>query len=238
MRPSFGKCFRRIESAMQSAGTVRAVLIVSAIVIGADVGVSPSVGEGITSDVAYVEAVNGRVIASLQGSPTLLDVLDVIGERTRLDLPANSELRICHYRTRKLLTLKGPLRASVSASGVASENGNALDTSGPTCSAPTVSTFQGGIISRDLGGAGKTKVSLQPSIKIVNNTGRTIRQVAIWDGMHQKMLTVFERNVARPTLADGQSYLLVVEQSDGKELKMMLEASAKAETGPLIMVLR
>jgi hypothetical protein len=221
-----------------AAGAAKAALVSSAVTIISAGTISQSTAQGATSDVAYVESVNGRVIASLQGSPTLLDVLDVIGEQTRLDLPANTELRICHYRARKLLTLKGPLRASVSATGVASENGSALDTSGPTCSAPMISTFQGGIISRDLGGTGQTKVPLRPSIKIVNNAGRTIRQAAIWDGMHQKILAVFDRNVARPTLADGQSYLLVVEQNDGRELKMMLEASAKAEAGPLIVVLR
>src|SRR5262249_57070537 len=71
------------------------------------------------SEVAYVESVTGNVDAAAQGKPVLLDALDVIGDRTRLDLTANSELRLCHYQLRKLVSLKGPLRASVSASGVA-----------------------------------------------------------------------------------------------------------------------
>jgi hypothetical protein len=39
-------------------------------------------------------------------------------------------------------------------------------------------------------------------------------------------------------LDDGQSYVLVVGRSDGSQLKMKLVASAMAEPGPLILVLR
>jgi hypothetical protein len=46
----------------------------------------------------------------------------------------------------------------------------------------------------------------------------------------------FERSLARPVLDDGQSYLLVVEQSDGSERKMILRAGAATPPGPLIVV--
>src|SRR5262249_51818918 len=116
MRLRSPECCRRTKKQGAAARAAKADLVWSAVTIVSAGTVSQSTAQETTADVAYVESVNGRVIASLQGSPTLLDVLDVIGERTRLDLPANSELRICHYRARKLLTLKGPLRASVSAS--------------------------------------------------------------------------------------------------------------------------
>ena len=58
-----------------------------------------SAAQEAAADVGYVEDVSGRVVAFAQGKPTLLDALDVISDRTRLDLQANSELRICHYPT-------------------------------------------------------------------------------------------------------------------------------------------
>jgi hypothetical protein len=227
----------RIDKAAVAAGTMRAVLVVSAIGIGAEGTISHSAAQGTASDVAYVEAVSGRVVASFQGRPALLDVLDIIGDQTRLVLPPNSELRICHHLTRKLVTLRGPLRGSVSVSGVTTENGNAFVTPGVTCAAPIVSTVPGGIVSRATA-VTTMKVPLRPSIKVVNDGAGTIRQMALWDGMHQKILATFDRNVARPILDDGESYLLVVERSDGSELKMMLEASAVAQTGPLIVVVQ
>jgi hypothetical protein len=216
-------------------GIIRAVVVLSAMGLGAGNGISHSAAQGTTADVAHVEAVSGRVVASAQGTPTLLDVLDIIGDRTRLDLPANSELRLCHYRMRRLLTLKGPLRASISASGVIAENGNAIAASAESCAAPVVSTFQGGIVSRSTAFT-TTNVPLRPTIKVVNHGTKTIRQIALWDGMQQKVRVTFERNTARPTLDDSQSYLLVVEQSDGSELKMILRASAATPPGPLIVV--
>jgi hypothetical protein len=95
-------------------------------------------------------AVRGFVLASTQGQPAPLDVLEGIRDRTRLDLPANSELRICHYRTRTLLTLRGPLRAVVSANGLAVEDANAVTSTAETCAAPTLATVQGGLLSRGL----------------------------------------------------------------------------------------
>jgi len=75
---------------------------------------APALAQQATADVAYVEDVSGRVVAFAQGKPILLNAFDTISDRTRLDLQANSELRICHYPTRQFLTLKGPLTASIS----------------------------------------------------------------------------------------------------------------------------
>ena len=111
------------------AGMVRGVLILLAIAAGAAGAVSHSAAQGADSDVAYVAAVTGQVLASAQGNPTFVDLLDVIADRTRLDLTASSQLSICHYRTGKLFTLRGPLRASVLMSGITGENGIAVDPS-------------------------------------------------------------------------------------------------------------
>ena len=217
---------------------VTAILVLGAIAGGAAGAISICAAQGADSDAAYVEAVTGRVIASSEGNPTLLDVLDIIGDRTRLDLAANSELRICHYRTGKLVTLRGPLRASVSMSGVAAENGRELDSSAGTCAAPVVSIFQGGAVYRGLEPMKAANVSVRPSIKVVNSGSKTIRRVALWDGARQKMLTTFDRTVGRPMLADGQSYILVIECSDGSEVTLQLAASAAVRTGPLIVLVR
>jgi hypothetical protein len=154
-----------------------------------------------------------------------------------VDLQANSELRICHYPTHKLLTLKGPLRVSISRDGVTAENGKAVVAATGSCVAPVVSTFQGGIVSRGTG-AKTTNVSLQPNIKVVNRGEQAIRRIALWDGDAQKLLVTFDRDAARPVLNEGQSYLLVVERNDGSEFKMMLKASAVTQAEPLIVLLR
>jgi len=130
------------------------------------------------SEIAYVESVNGRVLAMVQGKPTLLDTLDTVDERTRLDLLANSELRLCHYRSQKILTLKGPLRVSVTSAGVAAENGKEIEAAGESCAKPAVSNFQGGFVARTTG-ASSTKVSLQPTIKILNKTTNGIKNIAL-----------------------------------------------------------
>jgi hypothetical protein len=115
---------------------------------GAALGSRPACAQGAT-DVAFVEDMNGRVVASSQqGKPFLLQTLDTINDRTHLDILANGEVRICHYQTRRILILKGPLRVSVSRDGVTAENGKAPLVSAESCSMPVPSTFQGGVVSR------------------------------------------------------------------------------------------
>jgi len=214
---------------------VAAALLFSA--MGAAAGPAHSATQEIAADVGHVEDVSGRVVAFSQGKPTLLDALDVISDRTRLDLQANSELRLCHYPTSKLVTLKGPLRASISRDGVTVENSKVVVAATGSCVAPVVSTFQGGIVSRGTG-VKTTNVPLQPNIKVVNRGAQPIRKIGLWDGDAQKLLLTFERDAARPMLDEGQSYLLVVERNDGSEFKMMLKASAVTRAEPLIVLLR
>ncbi len=218
------------------AVTIAKTVIVCAAALGGAVAPLLAVAQGAAADVAYVESVNGRAVALVQGKPTLLDVLDIIDDRTRLDILANSELRICHYRKQKLLTLRGPLRVSVSASGVTAENGQEIDGPGEKCVKPAVSTFQGGFVARTAAIA-STKVGLRPSIKIVNRGAKPIRDIALWDGGQQRIVARFERDTASPLLDEGP-YVLVVGRSDGSQLKMKLTASATVETGPLILVIR
>jgi hypothetical protein len=210
-------------------------LLLPAIALGLGSSPASAAAEDAANDVAYVAEVSGRVVASSQGKPTLLDALDIISDRTRLDLQANSELRICHYRSQQLLSLKGPLKASISRDGVTVEGGKAVAASAGPCAAPIVSSFQGGIVSR---GLKATTVPLQPDIKVVNRGAHPIRKITLWDGENQRILMTFDRNGARPTLDEGQTYLLVVERSDGKELKMMLQGSAATRTDPLIVMVR
>ena len=100
-------------------------------------------------EVAFVEDVSGQVVAFSQGKPTLLAPLDPINHRTQLDLTANSEVRVCHYQAGKIVSLKGPLRVTVSRDGVTAGSGGktALGAAGP-CAAPVASTSQGGIVTR------------------------------------------------------------------------------------------
>ena len=100
------------------------------------------------TEVAYVSEVSGRVVAFMEGRPTLLDALDVVADQTRLDLLANSELRVCHSQTNRVFVLKGPLTAMISQKGVIADNGKRTIVSTETCAASTVSRHQGGFISR------------------------------------------------------------------------------------------
>jgi hypothetical protein len=228
------------EKASTPVKFIAATLLLSAVLptLGVALAVGPAQAAEAATDVAYVEEVSGRVVASVQGRPTLLDALDVIGDRTRLDLQPNSEVKICHYRTQRLVTLKGPLRASISLNGVTIENGKAVDVAAETCVAPVVSAFQGGLLSRGGASPRTMNVPLQPSIKVVNRGTQPIRQIALWDGENQKVPMTFDHGAARPILDDGQSYLLVVERSDGSEFKVVLQGSAMTRTEPLIFVVR
>jgi hypothetical protein len=134
---------------MLSASAMRAMVFVSAI-LGGGTGLSPSSAQEAAADVAYVEAVIGRVVAFAHRAPApvLVDTLDVISDRTRFDLLANSELRLCHYRMRRFLTMRGPARITVSAEAIAVEAGKSVDISQETCAVVKPSKFQGGFPAR------------------------------------------------------------------------------------------
>ena len=121
---------------------------ISAAVLASAIGLSLGVGQASGAEVALVEGVSGRVVAFAAGKPTLLDDLDVVSDGTRLDLQANSELRICHYKMRQFVTLRGPLRASVSLEGVTVENSKTVLAAAGSCAAPLPSTYSGGIVIR------------------------------------------------------------------------------------------
>jgi len=131
---------------MISAKVTRAAVLISAIGLGGIFGVSPSAAQ--EADIGYVAAVSGRVVAMVGGTPSLLDTADVISDRTRLDVLANSELQVCHYRLQRFLTMSGPTRVTLSASGAAVESGKAAVVSKETCAVPQVSQFQGGLVTR------------------------------------------------------------------------------------------
>ena len=121
---------------------------ISAVVLASAIGLSLGISQASGAEVALVESVSGRVVAFAAGKPALLDALDVVSEGTQLDLQANSELRICHYKMRQFLTLRGPLRASIALDGVAVENRKAVLTTAGSCAAPAPSSYSGGIVIR------------------------------------------------------------------------------------------
>jgi hypothetical protein len=195
----------------------------------------PAASEEAPAEVAYVEGVTGRVLLSAPGRPTLLDVLDLLGEQARLDLQAGSELRLCHYRTQRLVVLKGPAQATVSRDGVTV--GNAAAPAAGACAAPVVSIFQGGATFRSA--ALKTvNVPLRPSIKIVDRSAQPALRAALWDGEQRNVVMRFESDLARPILDDGHAYVLVVERGDRSEYRLRLQAGATTVTGPLMVVVR
>jgi hypothetical protein len=88
------------------------------------------------ADVAVVEAVRGRVVVFARGKPALLENSDMISDHAQLDLQADSELRFCHFKANRLLTLRGPARAFVSADGVTDESGRTVGAVAGTCTPP------------------------------------------------------------------------------------------------------
>jgi hypothetical protein len=224
--------YRRCRGKASSVvGSIAAMLLFAA----ADGMAAPAFAQQAIIDVAYVEDVSGRVVAFAQGKPVLLNALDTISDRTRLDLQANSELRICHYPTRQFLTLKGPLKVSISRDGATADNDKTTAAAGGPCVVPVVSTFQGGLVSRGAG-VKALSVPLQPTIRVLNRGTQPIRKTVLLDGDAKSILMSFERDSARPILNEGQFYVLVVERSDGSEFKMMLQASGETRADPVIVV--
>ena len=207
------------------------------VLLAACVPATPAAAQEGAADTAYVESVTGRVVALVNGKPVLLDALDTVTDKTRLDVLANSELRLCHYQKQRIVALAGPARISVTASGVTAENGKDIAPSGETCAKPVVSTFQGGFVARTAGTA-VTNVALRPSIKIANRSANGIRSVTLWDSTRTNIVSTFDNKATRLFLNEGQVYQLVIDRDDGSENKMTLKASATVNARPLILVVR
>ena len=138
--------YRGCNMATMVASVIRVIILSS--FLGPGLGVSAA--QEAATDVAYVETVRGRVIAFARGTPVLLSALDVIGDQTRIDLLADSELYVCHHRTQQFLTLKGPSRVTISAQGVSNEAGKSVAPSTERCTASTVSKHSGGLVTRGI----------------------------------------------------------------------------------------
>jgi hypothetical protein len=135
------------EGARSTGSRFTAAVVLPMLLICGEAGIPCSAVDEVAADVAFVESVRGQVVALWRTTPVLLHSLDVIRDRTQVDLLPDTELRICHYRMQRILVLTGPARAIVSADGVTPANGSDVDASG-TCVAPTRSSSQGGIITR------------------------------------------------------------------------------------------
>jgi hypothetical protein len=117
--------------------------------LGAGAGPSPSAAQQAAApDIGYIEAVSGRVVALARGNPVLVDALDAISDRTRFDLLTDSELRLCHYRMGRFVTMRGPGRVTISADGVTVGAGKPVEVSQGTCTTARASKFQGGLLTR------------------------------------------------------------------------------------------
>ena len=108
---------------------------------------NPLAAQEASSDVAFVETVTGQAVALVSGRPTLLGSSEVITNRTRVDVLANSELRLCHYQASRFLTVKGPARIIVSVDGVSVEAGKAV-VARDACGSVEASAHQGGLVAR------------------------------------------------------------------------------------------
>lgn len=226
---------RRWRGARVASQRASAALLLSLACAGLVGNATPAASEEAMAEVAYAEAVSGRVLLSAGARPELVDTLDLIADQARLDLQAGSELRLCHYRTQRLIVLKGPAQATVSREGVTI--GGAAAPAGGTCAAPAMSLFQGGVTFRS--SALKTvNVPLRPSIKIIDRSGQPSLRVTLWDGEQRSVVMRFESDLARPILEDGQAYLLVIERGDRSEFKMRLQAATKNVSGPVMVVVR
>ena len=108
---------------------------------------NPLAAQEASPDIAFVETVTGPVVAFASGTPTLLGPSEVITNRTRVDVLANSEVRLCHYQTARFLTVQGPARIIVSVDGVSVEVGKAV-ISRDTCGLVEASAHGGGVVAR------------------------------------------------------------------------------------------
>jgi hypothetical protein len=133
--------------------------------------------------VAASLAIAARVVrqclsAVCAGSPSVLDcrdwrmtpsslirvaALDAISDRTRFDLLTNSELRLCHYRIGRFVTMRGPARITISADGFTVTTGKPVEVSQDTCTVAQTSKFQGGLLTR-----GAVSKELSVSLRISN----------------------------------------------------------------------
>jgi hypothetical protein len=128
---------------MIPANVIRATVVLATVCAAA-----PSMAQQTTSDLAYVEAVSGRVVAAGRERPVLAEALQVISEKTRFDLLPNSELSLCHYHLQRFLTVKGPARVTVSADGISVEAGKTAVVSQDTCGFTLASQSSGGLLAR------------------------------------------------------------------------------------------
>ncbi|MFL6799374.1 MAG: hypothetical protein ACJ8F3_18410 [Xanthobacteraceae bacterium] len=216
-----------------SVSHATAALVFSALLLAA--ASSRSEAQQPSSDVAYVEDVQGRVFTISKGRFTQLEALDIVDERAELVLEDRSQLRLCHYRQGKLIRLNGPGRAEILRTGVVTPG--TWTTDPEACAAPIVSSYQGGIVTRSFGPGETTQVSERPTIKIVNKR-EPLRNIVLMDGADRARALNLDQKVLTPILEHGKSYHLVLQQSGGGLIDVALQASRQANTGPLIVVIR
>ena len=196
----------------------------------------PAFAQAATRDIGYVVGVKGRAIIISQGDTTPLDVLDTIDDPTEIELGPNSEVRICQYRSLKVLTLKGPGKASISNLSTTLDNGHEIKASSEACAKPVVSTVQGGAVFRDV--INPAHVGLKPQIRIINQGEEKIAKISLLDVQNGKTLKRFKSPLEAPHLAEGRPYSLILEFANGRKWEMKLQASAAAGSDAVIITVQ
>ncbi len=183
--------------------------------------------------VAYVESVAGAV----DGAQGKLNILDPVADGARLYLESSSsELRICHFVTHQLKSLKGPMRALVSSKGITAETGAAVTSAG-ACATPVISMIQGGVALRAIPPV--VEVSLRPRIKFVNETGQPIKAATLQDIRTETVEELDHAEaVIEPQLWKNQAYLLSIKFADGSASQMKLYANPGADPAVVIVRIR
>ena len=138
---------------------------------------------------------------------------------------------------RKIVQMKGPLQASISASGATAQNSKGIDTTSEACAEPVVSTVQGGFVTRSVNFT-TANVPLRPKIKVVNRGSKPIRRGR---ALGQPAAHDVGDVRARCSLAYPRRGLEIVPARRGARRqpansKMLLQASRANQTGPLIVV--
>ena len=196
----------------------------------------PAFAQAAARDIGYVVGVKGRAIIISQGDTTPLGVLDTIDDPTEIELGPSSEVRICQYRSLKVLTLKGPGKASISDLSTTLDNGLEVPISNEACAKPVLSTVQGGAVFRDV--VNPAYVGLKPQIRIINQGKEKITKVSLLDAQNGKRLKRFKGRLEAPRLAEGRPYSLVLQFANGRKWEMKLQASAAAGSDAVIITVQ
>jgi hypothetical protein len=191
------------------------------------------------AEVAYVDEVSGApAIMAGDGSAPVV-ALDILSPDQALVLPPGSRVRLCHYGVKSIYDLAGPMKVTVTASGVLSAEGEILVPGPQVCSEPAVSILQGGVVFRGTKGDGAPRITPSPRIRIVAPAAAGLRTVRIEDNLSGGTVAEFRSGLARPRLQAGRIYRVVAELASGEKRTVFLRAAEGPDArDTLLLILR